>query len=176
MVAKKRVKVKEKIHRDLQGFYRGLFLFIVFLALYLVTLPGPEPIPKSFEEMNVTERIEYVEEQRTVILDDSDYLRAISSNNNVYCGRINDESLRKKCYEEVTEYAELVPDTRSEQDLLDDSNYLRAVSSGDVSYCDRIIDVDKKQECYSVLSGEDEEEYFEESENFLEEEEYFEEE
>ena len=125
-------------------FYLGISLYIIFLVLWFVTLPKPE---KSFDAMTVGEKLDSVRASESKMLDDSNYLRAVNSNNNVYCDKIVDVKLREKCFKEVTSSEVLVVDDRSEQDILDDSNYLRAVNSNNVVYCDRIFDVDLRYEC-----------------------------
>lgn len=139
-------------------FYLGIGLFVVFFSLWLLTLPSFEEVEEDEDEIAVPddlsaeERYEKAKRDIQVLTDDVNYDRALITNNNVYCGFIEDSSLRDKCFERVVDYEELIPRNISEEGILDDANFVNAMIKREPSYCDLIINNDLKAECLDVFS------------------------
>ena len=145
--------------------YTSLFLFIVFLFLWFITLPGEdvdilpgeppvidEPVDEPVE--TIAEKLERIEKENRIIQDNLTYMAAVRMDNRAQCEFIYDSVLRAKCLDEVEGYEEIVIDTRSEDEVLDDMQLLIARRTGDLSYCDTIKDSDLKDECLALVQEE----------------------
>jgi hypothetical protein len=149
-------KFKKRFRKDFVMFYAGIAIYIFFLVLWFLTLPPSEEPkvndPINWDELSVSEQIKAVEKSEQNIMDESNYLMAKATNNNIHCENINDSVLKAKCFKEVTYFEELVPDTSTEGDIMDESNYLMATMMSDISFCQFIINPDLKSACLAELS------------------------
>ena len=149
-------KIKKKIRDDLFSFYVSVGLFVVFLALWVVTSDSSiidDKHSAPFENLSVTDQINVVQEEEQRIEDESMYSLAIASNNPFYCDEIESKSQRNDCLSAVSgEYSEPVSDTRTEQDVEDEAMHALAIALNDASFCNSISDNDLKDECLSRFS------------------------
>lgn len=141
-----------KFERDYTIIYFGVGLFLVFMLFWYFTIPSKEVIEKKpFHEMNASEQIEYVKEQKQEVTDDANYRRAFSTDNNAFCDLIENVTLREMCFSEIKSSKEIVVDTRTETEVFDDSNFRRAISTGDSSFCERVVNAELKASCLNAL-------------------------
>lgn len=162
----------KRFQKDFFMLYIGLFLFVVFMLLWFLTLPTQEsqlpyfppivdepidePVDETVDETveTVAEKLERITEENQRLEDNLTYSIALRTNNRAHCDSIKDSDLRDKCLEEVEGYEEIVIDTRSEDEILDDAQILIARRTGDLSYCDSIKDSDLKDECLALVQEE----------------------
>lgn len=125
----------------------GTAIIVLGILVFILFIQSKEEIP--FKDLPVAKQLEIVEQFEKDLGDESNYAGALASNNNYFCSLIADNRLRRKCFNEISNFEEPVIDTRTETNLMDESNYAGALASGDMSYCNNIVDEVLKSACLS---------------------------
>ena len=148
----KKKEVKSKAFNS-SNLIIGFVLLIVFLALWILTsLPKEDVDEVPFHLLPVEEQVRIVEEEIKESRDDANYARALVETNNYYCGYIESDALRKKCYDDIVVFVEPEVVIRTEEESIDDANYARALVLEDVSFCGYIVNDVKRLNCLGEFS------------------------
>ena len=141
----------------------AIFLILVVAGTYFYATQQETTEP-SWSELSDEAKLDYLAQQEAQREADRAENRPELYGESVYCARIDDESLRSRCYDELRTKANTsTPETTSEgtstleplQNVStnDERRYNRAELYDDITYCDEITDEDLRLYCYEEISS-----------------------
>lgn len=160
MVKKKR-SVKSRIAKEDEELVNkritiGAILTLVFLVLFLFTQleTRKEQIVVRFDDLTPDQKIQTVQLSEQEIADNTNYQRALTLQDRVYCELVQDASLKATCISKTPELVEKEPvEEKTEIEISDQTNYQRALTFGNAVYCDLISNVQLRTDCLKSLEG-----------------------
>jgi hypothetical protein len=141
----------------------AVFLILVVAGTYFYATQQETTQP-SWSELSDEAKLDYLAEQESKREADRAENRAELYGESIYCARIDDDSLRNRCYDELRSEANTSQPTTTNtgastleplQDVSanDEQRYNRAELYGDITYCDEITDEDLRLYCYEEISS-----------------------
>lgn len=134
----------------------GAILTLFFLLFFLFTqISEKEKIPPvAYDALTPIEKIEAVRAIQQEITDRTNYQRAMTLQERMYCDQIKETVLKAECVEKTPEPTLDEPRVEENQaQTSDQTNYQRALTLQNTVYCEMIGDENLKAECFSTLEG-----------------------
>lgn len=155
--------MKPKQPKPIAGMLTAIFLVLVIAGTYFYATQQETREP-SWSELSDQAKLDYLAQQEMDREAGRAANRAGLYDNNIYCDRINNESLRNRCYDDLqdktnTSTPSPVSEGSSTLEPLqnvstnDERRYNRAELYEDVSYCDEISDEDLRLYCYEEITS-----------------------
>lgn len=130
-----------------------MIAFVMFLVIFLATDSIINQKNKDFSELSAKEKIDYVNNINEYIQNENNFQAALFNDNRAYCDEITNKSLKKVCYDNVSEYREIPSfESMTQQEIDDENNFQAALFNHDVSLCYSVVNEYKKNNCLNTLS------------------------
>ncbi len=127
----------------------SIIALLIIIILIFTLIPKEEP-ELELKDLTEAELAKFIEEQVAICVKENQDYRclAYATNNEKYCGKIENINKRNECFAEITKDSKYCQEIESE----DKKNRCFAKVMNNPSYCEKIQDSSKKYNCLTLLT------------------------